>query len=138
MKKLNFLLSTAVAAALVLSTESCKKYDEGPALSLRTKKARVANEWKIEYAYDFKDGEDETVDYFGETWEFSKDGEWLERENGSIDKSGTWEFVSDKEALKIVRIGTGSSTDHYDILKLKEKEMWLKNDEDELHLVPTN
>ena len=138
MKKLNFLLRAAIAATLVLGAGSCKKYDEGPALSLKSKKSRVANEWKIEYAYDFKDGEDETADYFGETWEFSKDGEWLERENGSIDKSGTWEFVSDKETLKIVRTGTGSSTDHYDILKLKEKEMWLKDDEDELHLVPTN
>lgn len=30
---------------------SCKKYDEGPCFSLRSKKARITNEWKIEKEY---------------------------------------------------------------------------------------
>ncbi|PCJ84228.1 MAG: hypothetical protein COA57_09490 [Flavobacteriales bacterium] len=132
-------ISIALAGVTLLITPvlftGCKKYDEGPSLSLRTKKARVANEWKVDFAYDYKDGENTTSDYFGETWEFSKDGEWIERDNGTIDKSGTWEFVSDKESIKITK---PFDVDYYDILKLKNKEMWLKDQDEELHLVPAN
>lgn len=113
----------------------CKKYEEGPALSLKSKKARVANEWKIQYAFDLEDGEVVTSDFSGETWEFSKNGEWIERENGVIDKSGIWEFVSDKETIRITK---PNGIDHYNILKLKEKEIWLQDKDEELHLIPVN
>lgn len=119
---------------LVLLT-GCKKYEEGPGLSLRSKKARVANLWKVDYAYDFKDSVIITSDFAGETWEFSKDGNFIERENGTVDKTGSWEFVSDKEQIKIK---FSLSTDTYVIVKLKEKEMWLKDAEEELHLIPAN
>ena len=37
----------AMAAFLALSVQSCGKYEEGPGLSLRSKKARVAGTWKL-------------------------------------------------------------------------------------------
>lgn len=51
----------ALLIGLPLFFVSCKKYEEGPALSLRSKKERVANTWKIDKAYD--DGEDVTENY---------------------------------------------------------------------------
>ncbi|MBL4658388.1 MAG: hypothetical protein JKX73_10330 [Flavobacteriales bacterium] len=134
MKTIQLLTVIGVSSLVLLG--SCKKYEEGPALSLSSKKARVANEWTVEYAFDIEDGEIVTADYAGETWEFAKDGEWTERDNGVIDKNGTWEFVSDKEGLQINRTGTGASTAIYTILKLKNKEMWLKDTDEELHLIP--
>ena len=134
MKTIQLLTVIGVSSLVLLG--SCKKYEEGPALSLSSRKARVANEWTVEYAFDIEDGEIVTSDYAGETWEFTKDREWTERDNGVIDKNGTWEFVSDKEGLQINRIGTGSGTTIYTILKLKNKEMWLKDRDEELHLIP--
>lgn len=46
---------TAVAVAGVLTFAACK-YEDGPAISLRSKRDRVANEWKIvKYEFEGKD-----------------------------------------------------------------------------------
>ncbi|MBL4655084.1 MAG: hypothetical protein JKY33_04605 [Bacteroidia bacterium] len=137
MKNLKKLSVLAILGVFTLtSMTGCKKYEEGPALSLKSKKGRVANKWKIEYAFDIDDNEVVTSDYAGETWEFAKDGEWIERDNDVIDKSGTWDFISDKESIKITK--DNNNIDYYDILKLKSKEMWLKDKDEELHLIPAN
>lgn len=128
------MLLLSLFAILFLAT-ACEKYEEGPSLSLRSKKARVANEWKITYAYDYKDNVDVTSDYTGETWEFSKDGQFSEKENGEVDKTGTWDFLNDKEE---VAINFPADTKKYKILRLKENEMWLMDHEEELHLVTNN
>jgi len=137
MKKFNKLnLIVVTATIMITSLSSCKKYEEGPAFSLRSKTARVANEWKITYAYDMDDAEDVTSDYTGETWEFVKDGKFNEKDNGTVEKTGTWEFIDDKESIRVSLEGTGSSTNDYTIIKLKEKEMWLKDKDEELHFIP--
>lgn len=135
MKKivLTSCLSCIFLAALFFT--GCKKYDEGPALSLRSKKGRVANVWKIEYAYDFNTNSEITQTYTGETWEFTRKGEFTERDFGNIDKTGTWELISKKKGL-FIDMSSGGGDDFYDILKLKEKEMWLKDKDEEIHLVP--
>jgi hypothetical protein len=116
---------------LVVAT-GCKKYEEGPGFSLRSKTARVANDWKIVYANDYRDTLIVTESYIGETWEFAKDGNFIERDNGSV-KNGKWSFISDKDSLQVTE---GTNIDTYLILKLKENEMWLKDKDEELHLVP--
>lgn len=133
MKTIMKTLACTILGAMLLT--SCKKYEEGPGFSLRSKEERVANLWKINYAYDYKDSVITTADYAGETWDFTKSGEFIERDNGTIDKTGTWEFISDKEKITIQFPLT---THTYDILRLKEKELWLKDSEEELHLVPAN
>jgi hypothetical protein len=115
-----------------LLVAACGKYEEGPSLSLRSKKARVANEWAIAYAYKFDDMKDKTTDYINETWEFKKDGDFTERESDIVDKAGTWDFMSDKEEIVI---SFPTKVKKYKILRLKENEMWLKDHEEELHLV---
>jgi hypothetical protein len=68
MRKPLKLMTIAILCIGITSTyTSCKKYDEGPALSLKSKKARVANEWIIEYAFDIDDNQVVTSDYDGET-----------------------------------------------------------------------
>lgn len=124
------LLSFYFIGALLLLA-ACGKYEEGPSLSLRSKKARVANEWEIFYAFDLEDQQETTADYTNETWEFTKDGDFIERESDQVDKTGSWEFMSGKEEIVI---SFPTKVKKYTILRLKENEMWLKDHEEELHL----
>ena len=127
---------TMVWSVLILALASgCKKYAEGPGLSLRSKEARVSNEWKIEQAYDYRDTMNVTQDYLGETWAFSKDGGFEEKDNGMINHLGKWSFSDNKDSLHVT---LSTETDSYIILKLKENEMWLRDKDEELHLVPAN
>lgn len=121
-----------VLIGLLLGVTACGKYEEGPGLSLRSKKARVANEWKVVYAYDHKDQVEITSDFNGETFVFSKDGGYLKNDEGVTKKTGTWDFITDKEEIAI---SFPTDIKKYTILRLKENEMWLKDDEEEIHLV---
>ncbi len=123
----------AVALVATLFITACGKYEEGPKLSLRSKKARVANTWKIAggtvsitdstgntTSSDVEPDEDYSIT-------IEKDGTWKD----SDDDSGTWEFSDDKEKLKMTYEEDGvSTTFESEILKLKNDEMWLKDEVD--------
>ena len=53
------LTTLLLALTLVFGSTSCK-YEDGPSLSLRTKKARLAGEWIIEKTVN-KDGKETTI-----------------------------------------------------------------------------
>jgi len=120
-------LSVPAIAALALIVAGCGKYEEGPGMSLRTKKGRMVNQWKLE----------ETVDSAGYvntysgtyTMELSKDG--AVAYNGGTSPNTTWDFSSNKEQLVITFVTiVGNVVFSYDILKLKNKELWLKDPTD--------
>lgn len=129
-------------AAVMLSTASCSKYEEGPAISLRSKKARVANTWKIESAY--RNGNDVTADYDQYQLQMTTNGDaklvaLYTSGNFTVEyeTDGTWKFSDDKETL-VLDFNNDEADTRYQILRLKEKELWLREEggEDELHLVP--
>ncbi len=131
-----------LAAVAVLPFVSCKKYEEGPALSLRSKAARVANTWKIE-SYTVN-GTDQTANIqallpnYTETYD--KDGNYSFAYTGNSG-SGRWEFQNND--LEIKRNGVSNqSSETLIILKLKEKEFWYQikdgSDTEEVHLVPAD
>ena len=104
------------------SLMGCKKYEDGPALSLRSKTARVANTWKVE-SYTIN-GFDNTssLTSINYTETYDKDGNYSY--NSSLGSgSGKWEFQSDKEQIKRSGVA-GQSTETLFILRLKEKEFW--------------
>ncbi len=126
-------LSIKVLTVFILASVfvGCSKYENGPALSLKSKKARVTNEWIIEKATDITENKDITSDYAGEIWDFRKDGSFFK--NGEL--KGTWDFYNDKEAVIITK--SDGDSDIFRILKLKEKEMWLEiTGEEELFFAP--
>ena len=120
------------------SLTGCKKYEEGPALSLRSKTARVVNTWKVE-SYTIN-GVDITssLTSINYTETYDKDGNYSYNSSAGT-SSGKWEFQSDKEQILRSGVsGQGSSTETLFILRLKEREFWYYyldgNDKHEIHL----
>ncbi|MFB6257897.1 MAG: hypothetical protein ABEH38_04325 [Flavobacteriales bacterium] len=131
MQRQGFTLSLLILFVVSLTMTSCK-YEEGPFISLRSKKERVANTWK--YKKIIRDNGDEiTGDNLPDTeLTFTKDGDY--KVNGN--EQGNWEFGPDKEKL-ILKDENGNDQGEADILKLKEKELWIKNEQgDEYHFEP--
>jgi hypothetical protein len=116
MKK-QLAIFTFFAVALVFT--GCK-YEEGPSLSLRSKKARLAGEYTVQKAT--RDGEEIDISFFqGFTYIFDKDGN-LEVKGTNLTSKSTYEFGDKKETLIIT--DADGDTETYTILKLTNDEFW--------------
>ena len=111
----------AIVAVVAFSPTACKKYEDGPALSLRTKKARITNTWRY-VSVTGTNGVDYSAQFANVTLDMQKDGIYTITE-GSIVETGTWNFSSDKEAVTFIP-NAGSSV-AAKILRLTNKELWL-------------
>ncbi len=116
--------------------EGCKKYPEGPAISLRSKKERVANTWKLDAL--ISGGVDSTAYFTGffndYTVILTKSGSYTisySFRGFSVTETGGWAFASGKEDLQItpktVSYGAVPSPSVFQIMKLYEKELWLRS-----------
>lgn len=108
MKRLVFSMPTIVTIALVLFTESCKKGDEDPAISLKSRTARLARKWNAkeftETLLDKKSGSQDVTQF--------KDGKLTGKPTNSrrcgqsysesitFNKDGTYEFKASREGCK--------------------------------------
>ena len=140
MNKIFSIGMLAIFAATLFT--SCSKYEEGPLISFRSKKARIANTWQIEQALE--DGEDVTENYDQYELEMLDDGDASLAALYTVgdltfeyETSGTWEFEDSKEQL-LLDFEDDNADRLYDILRLKENELWLKEagGSTELHLKP--
>ena len=140
MKKVKFLLS--ITTILLLTFYGCKKYPEGPSVSLRSRTERVANNWKVGQVLD--KGKDVTSRY--NKYELTTTESGIAKLTVKYDifgtafeyaTTGTWVFVSNQEKLSF-DFNNDNADGVYQILKLEEQEMWLKEDGGslELHYVP--
>ena len=128
MKKISVILFAVVAMALV-TFSSCGKYEEGPGISLRSKKARVVNTWVIEkYLVNGEDLTSQILLFLGSySMEYKKDGTFVMLIDGESEV-GTWSFDSKKENLELMYDGS-TSKDLSKILRLTNNEMWLVEDD---------
>lgn len=130
-KKLINILAVVFLLATLAPISSCSKYEEGPSISLRTKKARITNEWKLDEVK--VNGQDITslIKADGDfILEIKSDDTYVQTYAGDSD-NGKWEFSSDKEEL-ILR---GDDDDDDDvqiwtIVRLAHDEFWVKFTED--------
>lgn len=110
---------------------ACKKYEEGPLISLRSKKERVSNTWKVDRY--FEDGNEKDSPYPDDhTLKLDKDGNAKENNPIAIiggDWEGEWEFRSDKEEIYLEN-DNGDEIYHWEILRLKEDEFWVAKEDD--------
>ncbi len=147
MKTLRTILLISFAALMFAGT-GCKKYEEGPVISLRSKKARVVNDWEVvkilENGKDVTDSDEDLYYLFEEDntgiktrTTHSAIGDFTSQNNFS------WDFNSDKTKIIITWLdddGNPYGSTAYTILKLYEQEMWLEykygDDTYEYHLFP--
>ncbi len=138
MKKIkNTILALVIGSSLLSVTmlQSCQKYDEGPMVSLRSRKERVANTWKVD---NYKiNGSDYTSLVTKYTETFTKEGAYS-YDWSILNGSGTWKFQNNDKEIKLDG-SDGHSSRTLVILKLEEKQFWYYtmdgNDKYEYHLV---
>lgn len=117
-KLLAFLL---LATIVMVGFNACKKYEDGPYLSLRSKHNRVVNEWKLNKATN--EGIDVTSQFQEYYFTFNDDNTYTYNRK-LVKETGTWDFDDDK--LNIILTPAGSSTtESYKIIRLKNDELTL-------------
>lgn len=139
----NFTKLAVLVALVAFVASSCGKYEEGPSISLSSKKSRVVNIWKLDAEY--LNGVEQTLtdDDKNTKMEFTKDDKMTITTvmlGATVTFSGTWSFDDTKESIITEIDFAGSiSKDTSKILKLKSKELWLENttgtDKTEFHYV---
>ena len=131
-----------IAMSVGLFISGCNKYDDGPSISFRSREERIANNWRVESAK--KGTNDVTSSFTQYELRLTKDRDaalQADYELGSLTFSfqttGSWDFENNDEDLRL-DFEDNAADDTYEILRLKEDELWLreKGDDLELHLVP--
>ncbi len=117
---------------LCILLASCKKYEDGPAFSLMSKKARLANIWTVDTYY--LNGLDKTQQYRNivtrdkliifqsGAFEYSEVSSWL----WGMNYNGKWNFENDKEELLLTPENSPVKPRTLKILRLKNKSIWLE------------
>lgn len=136
MKKYNKIMLSLIIVSTFLM--SCRKYEDGPDISLVPRKQRVANTWVIVKAVD--DDRDVTNDYDHYELYLTKDG-FAELdakynvfgESYSTETAGTWMFKNEQENI-LFDYEDDAQDGEYQILRLTMHEMWLRKTGDDLAL----
>ncbi len=116
------------ALLVFLIIASCNKYEDGPKLSLRTRKARIINTWKVEkymvgdvdYTASFKTA------YPDYTVVFDKSGSYTISATYNsvvVSESGTWELSDSKSFLIRNETAPTVQTHSNEITRLKNDEL---------------
>lgn len=145
MKVLKLVLFSLIFIML-FAISGCKKYEDGPLISLRTKEARLTGEWDVEYfsinGYDstsylksqsfygkYLFGKDEI--HNKKLFVYKNSSTVIPNYNGD----GYWMFLNHKESVYIhydyltsgPTVGPFRANDiTWEIKRLKNKELWLK------------
>ena len=115
------IMAIAVFVASIGIVSSCSKYEDGPKLTLRTKKARLVGKWELKEYVDEDGNTHEATD--SEHMTLQRDGDHTIVDNG-YSYSGKWDLSNDKKHLKISL--TPASTVSMKIYRLTNKELWLE------------
>ncbi len=114
----------AAATLLVAGIQSCGKYEDGPGISLRTKKARLVGDWDIvQIGTQVFPNQGYSLGF-----EFEKNGNVkFTYSYGfySYSYAGDWEFSTNKEELDLILAGQVQT---FQIKRLTNKEVWLEDE----------
>ena len=126
------ILLFCFSVSVIIFLDGCKKYEDGPSITLRTAKSRITNQWS--YKETLYDGRTPNTGferlgnaYIGDNIDIKKDGSYVAGSTSSY--SGNWSFSSDQKSVTFTPNGS-SSSDTYIILKLTNKEFWVQYDND--------
>lgn len=127
--------SLLIFLSAIITVSGCKKYPDGPVLSLHSRAERVANTWKVD---NYKiNGSDYTSLVSGYTETYSKDGNYSYAW-GNASGTGSWKFQNSDKEIALTGINNqGSYT--LVILKLEEDQFWYYymdgSDKKEFHMI---
>jgi hypothetical protein len=127
---------TFVLIAFVSFSFSCSKYEDGPKISLLSKKSRISREWKTEYSINLATGIEHSADFAGWLLSLNKDATFSNVINYNLVQTtynGSWEFIGDNQIRFNFNSATGEQIEFYTILRLSRKELWVKNEYEEIH-----
>ncbi len=103
---------------LLLVTSACKKYEEGPFLSLRSKEKRLCQKWELKNA-SFSGDDIEIMDEFSHYyWDIKKEGtiecdilfnDWGDEEHISYD----WEWIDKKNSIRLTERSNSQKNTHF-------------------------
>ena len=116
-----------VLALLSVIAVSCGKYEEGPGISLLSKKNRITNVWSLSSRMT----NSQTTNLSNSTWKVEiKDDETYNSQATYLgipflNESGIWKFSTDKSQLLTTPSGS-SNTDSWEIIRLTKEELKLK------------
>ncbi len=134
MKKFGIILAFIAGFAILFT--ACGKYEEGPAFSLKTKKARVVGTWGIKEIT--VNGEVQDISAFANTtFELKKDGTGKLNTNFlgmNISVDMEWKFDDNKENLMIRMKNQNNEWEEWEsseIIKLTSAELWFRDVETE-------
>ena len=138
---INTRTTLLLAFTVTLLATSCKKYDDGPMFSLRSKTERISNTWRVDKATN--GGNDVTSSFDQYELQLLSNGDAtlaalysLGSLSFDFETTGTWSFEDSKEDLRL-DFENDAADRTYEILRLKEDELWLQDNGGglELHLV---
>ncbi len=142
----HFFHSLIVLLAATTVFTACRKYEEGPNISLRRKEARVTNNWRIQSA--MLNGVEVSVDPY-----WAKQKHYMYRNGDYVvtiidpvtlearNLQGKWTLYDNDRKIALTTknfSGNIDSTNDFNILKLYENDMWIRKTDNslELHMVP--
>jgi hypothetical protein len=136
----NTYIKTSMKLILILTSvsvsfNSCKKFEDGPLLSVRTKDARLSNDWILNQV--LKDGVDYTSSYLN-TSEYcslilTENGTYnwyIKRDSTIVDVvTGGYTFGKKESNLNLATLFSSPERfyEGYTITRLTNKELWLKS-----------
>ncbi|MFT7156791.1 MAG: hypothetical protein ACI8Q1_001806 [Parvicella sp.] len=130
MKTSNLFLAASVV--LILNFSSCKKYEDGPGFSLKSKTGRLTGEWEVVQVYD-SNGQSLLGNEYEVEMEFEKDGDFemtygysYGGQSYSYTYKGDWEWESDKSEIEVVMDGTKQT---WEITRLTSKELQFEDED---------
>ena len=122
------LVALIIATTIVTILPSCKKGDDDPIVSLRTRKDRFTNTWTL-VKYE-KNGVSQDLNGATYIYNAFNEGTLTRTIEGTVFgfparvvSDGTWSFLNDDEDVKII---INNDTVIYNIQRLANKELWLK------------
>lgn len=128
MKNLKIYFVATLIAVFSLTFSSCKKGEDDPVVSLKTRKDRFTNTWVLT-KYE-KNGVNQDISGSTYTYDVFNNGTLTQTIEGSVFgfptrsvKNGNWEFVNDEEDVKIT---IDDSPTTYNVQRLASNELWLK------------
>jgi hypothetical protein len=123
------ILALAAFGLLAFGLSSCDKYEDGPSLSLRAKTERLANTWK--YEYFLEDEKDVTARVDSTVFEILNNSAFTITDNSDSIPGiikGYWYFLDETQLiLYYTEPLMADDRDTMEILRLKEKELWILN-----------